>query len=344
MSTFPVRVVCFRRKALQEQGLGMSSQQGRASQRESGEDVSELGASSASVVTEPSSVRGASSNTQLKTVWDFEKIERRGGPDANSKCWHCGWCGITLKGWNATKALNHVSKASGNNDVKACTAAIPKTTLSLFQSFRYQKMGAASVKRQHKDALTDAICENQMSIAVMFEGTRNRQSNSAAAAATIDMTGDNGEGVGVKNATRLTSAIAEFVYSKGLSFSATEGEHFMQILKLSRLVSNSYRPPTRKALSNELLDLSYEMRLEKYMKDLDVDAEVYGLSLFGDGATVHGMPLMNILASGVGEPSAVLAIVDCKCVLCAFCLFLFELLTICFLFAVSFVFRYGPSR
>ena len=48
------------------------------------------------------------------------------------------------------------------------------------------------------------------------------------------------------------------------------------------------------------------------MADLDVDADVYGLSLFGDGATVHGMPLMNILALGVGEPCAVLSIADCK--------------------------------
>jgi hypothetical protein len=48
------------------------------------------------------------------------------------------------------------------------------------------------------------------------------------------------------------------------------------------------------------------------MVDLAVESEVYGLSLFGDGATVHGMPLMNILASGVGEPCAVLSIVDCK--------------------------------
>ena len=48
------------------------------------------------------------------------------------------------------------------------------------------------------------------------------------------------------------------------------------------------------------------------MADLDVDADVYGLSLFGDGATVHGMPLMNILASGVGEPCTVLSIAGCK--------------------------------
>jgi hypothetical protein len=115
---------------------------------------------------------------------------------------------------------------------------------------------------------------------------------------------------------------SEFVYSKGLSFSAIEGDHFLGILKLSRLVSTSYRPPTRKSLANELLDLSYETRLDKYMHDLDIDAEVYGISLFGDGATVHGMPLMNILASGVGQPSAVLAIIDCKFLFVVCCLFL----------------------
>lgn len=127
----------------------------------------------------------------------------------------------------------------------------------------------------------------------------------------VDMTGDGGEGVAATNATKLTAAIAEFVFCKGLPFSVAEGEHFRQILKLSKLISTSYRPPNRKMIANELLDLSYDNRLQRYMHDLDVDGDVYGLSLFGDGATVHGMPLMNVLASGVGEPSAVLAIVDC---------------------------------
>jgi hypothetical protein len=48
--------------------------------------------------------------------------------------------------------------------------------------------------------------------------------------------------------------------------------------------------------------------MEKFMTRLELNADVYGLLLFGDNATVHGMPLMNILASGVHEPSAVLAI------------------------------------
>jgi hypothetical protein len=273
--------------------------------------VSDLGTStSASVVTTstPNPV------VALKSVWEFEKIEKRGGPDPFSRCWHCGWCGLTLKGWNATKALNHVSKAKGNNDVKACSGAIPLNTLALFQAFRHEKCGAATVKRRHKEAFSDSISVNQQDLSSMLETTRIRMSKSSCASHPIDMTDDDAKqaGVGAKNSTRLTAAIADFVYSKGLSFSATEGEQFLQILRLARLVGSSYRPPTRKSLSNELLDLSYDNRLERYLRDLDVDADVYGLSLFGDGATVHGMPLMNILAAGVGEPSAVLGIVDCK--------------------------------
>jgi hypothetical protein len=102
------------------------------------------------------------------------------------------------------------------------------------------------------------------------------------------------------------------VYCKGLSFLSVQGTHFAQIIKLAKLAPSAYTPPTRKVLANELLDLSYENRMEKFMPRLEMDADVYGLSLFGDGATVHGMPLMNILASGVHEPSAVLAIIDCK--------------------------------
>jgi hypothetical protein len=59
------------------------------------------------------------------------------------------------------------------------------------------------------------------------------------------------------------------------------------------------------------------------MTCLEMDADVYGLLLFGDGATVHGMPLMNILASGVHELSAVLAIIDCTYgILCCFIFFM----------------------
>lgn len=307
MVTFPVDSVVVTRRY----NNNMSSQ---APPSKDGEELSELGGSSASrssfaVVVTP----GVMSLDVITHVWDFDRIEKRGGPDLASRHWFCGWCNSTFNGgWNATKAMNHCARLAGNNDVKACTGPIPRETLAVFRGFRIKKIGKKAVKRRQEEALQNSLSENQQSMSVAWEQDKVR--NSASSGTTnevVDLSADTTD-VAVSNSTKLTTAIAEYVYCKGLSFSAVEGEEFQRVLKLSRLVPMAYRPPHRKLLSNDLLDLSYKTRIAKYTADLDVDAEVYGLSLFGDGATVHGMPLMNILASGVGEPCAVLSIVDCK--------------------------------
>ena len=254
---------------------------------------------------------GVATGVLYNSVWDFPKMERRGGPDSVSKTWFCGWCGSSFRSWNATKALHHVSKSKGNNDVKPCNGSIPKDQLAIFQSFRFQKLGASDMKKQHQEAFSDKVSANQQSISVMMGEKRIRASKSGGK--LTEGVVNVGDTVCAMNATRLTSAIADFIYCKGLSFSAVDNKHFLQILKLSRLVPPSYRPPTRKFIArNELLQLSYDNLLQKYKQNLEMDSTVFGLSLFGDGATVHGMPLMNVLAAGVGEPSACLAIIDCK--------------------------------
>lgn len=308
MVTFPVSFVAFRTRRLSDSSM--------ASSDSSSGFLSDLGLNGA---IDPSYdiVADTSDSSALclpvKSVWDFENVKRLG--DSNTKStqsWVCGWCSSTFKSWNATKALNHVSKASGKNDIKPCTGAIPKKTLTMFQNFRLQSRSMQAVKRKHKDDFIEQLSNNQTSISCHFEHKKIRSSKTSNASQPIDMTGDGTVTVHASNSTKLTAAIADFVFSKGLSFSVTEGEHFQQIIQLSRLVPSSYRAPNRKSLSNDLLDISYENTLQKYMGNLEIDSEVFGISLFGDGATVHGMPLMNILASGVVEPSAVLAIVDCK--------------------------------
>jgi hypothetical protein len=42
-----------------------------------------------------------------------------------------------------------------------------------------------------------------------------------------------------------------------------------------------------------------------------LQAETFGLSLLGDGATVKRMPLVNMLAAGVHEPAGVFEIAEC---------------------------------
>ena len=82
------------------------------------------------------------------------------------------------------------------------------------------------------------------------------------------------------------------------------------MLQSSKSVSSKYKPPTRKRVSTELLSLTYSNRIKQYKEALHKEAGRFGLSFYGDGATVCKMSLINIMASGIHERSAVLDIVD----------------------------------
>jgi hypothetical protein len=205
-----------------------------------------------------STIKTCTTVDELKSVWDVPGIEKIGSPSlSGTHVWKCCWCNSRFKGWNATKVMNHVSKIVGRNDIKVCTGRIPKEILLIFQVYQTCATVISSVKRQHSEAFVDLIAENQTSIAVLHVDHWSRASPSSSN--HVDLIGD-GEGGGVEasNATRLTASIADYVFCKVLAFLAVEGEHFQQILRLDRLVDKTYRPPTRKVLSNDLLNLSYD--------------------------------------------------------------------------------------
>jgi hypothetical protein len=47
------------------------------------------------------------------------------------------------------------------------------------------------------------------------------------------------------------------------------------------------------------------------MKTLLLEVDIFGLTIYGDGATIKSMPLINILAARPNNPCALLDIVDC---------------------------------
>ena len=112
------------------------------------------------------------------------------------------------------------------------------------------------------------------------------------------------------NESRLTMAIADFIYSEGLPFSICECPRFKQIIQLSKGVRASYEPPKREAVRTSLLQLSWENNKKRTREKLLREAEVFGISFLGDGATLKKMPLVNFLASGVHQPASVLEIAD----------------------------------
>lgn len=110
---------------------------------------------------------------------------------------------------------------------------------------------------------------------------------------------------------QLTMAIADLIHSCGLPFSLASHHKFQRVLALAKFASKKYVPPGRNKVASELLDLNYQLYKQKMMEMLQKDADVYGLTFFGDGATVKKSPLINILASSVHLPVGCLRIVDC---------------------------------
>jgi hypothetical protein len=77
-----------------------------------------------------------------------------------------------------------------------------------------------------------------------------------------------------------------------------------------RHVPSTYKPPHRNRLGGDLLKLNAENTLATLQRKLMIKANIYGLAIYSDGATVKKMPLINILVSGVEEQCACLEIVD----------------------------------
>lgn len=111
--------------------------------------------------------------------------------------------------------------------------------------------------------------------------------------------------------SQLTMAIADLIHSCGLPFSLASHHKFQRVLTLAKNVPKSFQPPCRNKVSGELLDLNYQLYKQRMMELLEKDADIFGLTYFGDGATVKKAPLINILASSVHLPVACLRIVDC---------------------------------
>jgi hypothetical protein len=202
VTSFPVRVVvCCSWITSNEEEAEMSSGSRRAVVTGGdGEEVSDMGSASASASASASVVTPVSSR-DLTSVWEFEKIVKRGGPDEESRSWYCGWCDYVSRGWSATKVMNHCAKVTGKN-VKACTGSIPKTTLTAFQAYRFRKIGSSELKRQHQDAFAETVSQNQHDVGVMLEDSVSRASKSRGLSA---VEGGDLAVVSVANATKLNS-------------------------------------------------------------------------------------------------------------------------------------------
>ncbi len=85
----------------------------------------------------------------------------------------------------------------------------------------------------------------------------------------------------------------------------------MKIIEIGRTLGPNYKPPFRQDIGGKYLDAIYKTNWKEQMHTLLLEAWVYGLTVFGDGATIKTVPLVNVLAAGVNNLFALLDIADC---------------------------------
>jgi hypothetical protein len=106
-------------------------------------------------------------------------------------------------------------------------------------------------------------------------------------------------------------AIADFIHSHLLPFSLAQDPKLMKIIEEARKLGSSYLPPHRNDIAEKYLDALYVAHWKEQMKTLLLEAQIFGITVFGDGAAIKTVPLVNVLAACVNNPFALLEIADC---------------------------------
>jgi len=106
-------------------------------------------------------------------------------------------------------------------------------------------------------------------------------------------------------------AVADFMQSHMLLFSLTECPKFFKLIKTAKTVGTRYLPPDQRKISGPLWHVLYDTNKEEMIKNLLLESKIFGATIFGDGATIPNIPLINMLAASPNNPFALLEIVDC---------------------------------
>jgi len=112
---------------------------------------------------------------------------------------------------------------------------------------------------------------------------------------------------------RMDVTIADFIHSHCLPFSLAQDPKLMKIIEEARKLGPLYSPPHKNDIGGVYLNALYVMHWKEQLKTLLSEARVFGVTVFGDGATIKikTVLLVNVLAACVNNPFVLLEIADC---------------------------------
>ena len=106
-------------------------------------------------------------------------------------------------------------------------------------------------------------------------------------------------------------AIADFLHSHCLPFLLADDKELMRIIEVARNLGPNYKAPSCQDIGGKYLDALYQNSWKQQMATLLSEVRIFGVTVFGDGATIKTVPLVNVLAAGVNNSFALLDIADC---------------------------------
>jgi hypothetical protein len=91
---------------------------------------------------------------------------------------------------------------------------------------------------------------------------------------------------------RMDIAIADFIFSNRLPMSLVECAKFHKLIQSARHIPPKYTPLYREKMAGPLLDDIYQSTYDEQMRSLLKESKVFGIALFGNGATIQKVPMM----------------------------------------------------
>ena len=112
--------------------------------------------------------------------------------------------------------------------------------------------------------------------------------------------------------TKMDVAVADMIHSNCLPFNFGRDLKFMKVIQVARTLPADYVPPYRSIIGGKLLQTLYEINWCEGITMLLADCHLFGIVIYGDGATIKNTPMINALAAGVNNPFALLDVFDCS--------------------------------
>lgn len=267
---------------------------------------------------------------EIKTIWECDKIER--GAGTKGPYWKCLHCKTeAFSGTNASKALAHVLKERGHH-VRPCNGFIPPAYARRYEELMSKAKATKETKQSSTSARSAKLDSHQERVAVKIKRRRSLSppppssqlipklpthlvnppssvTGSVSAGSFLSPNNPNKKprqrqtfvhmnAPDPASVAKLDVAIADFIHGNSLSFRLVRDPKFVAMIKAARFVPVSYRTPDRRKIGGELLLKNYEQYIESTKTKLLRDAASFGLSCYGDGATLMKCPLTNVLFSG----------------------------------------------